>query len=72
MGRRAVNSSRGTCRGSKGEKTFDDVAVAPIVLFPVSEEDNPVAKGGSEVLFIFIPNDIHFFAIAMVTTLTDS
>jgi hypothetical protein len=72
MGRRGVNSSRGTSRGSKGEKTFDVATVAPIVLFPVSEEDNQVDKGGSEVLFICIPNDIIFFAIVMLTTLTDS
>ena len=49
MGRRGVNSSRGTGRGLKGEKTYDISAVAPIVLFPVSEEDNAVEKGGSEV-----------------------
>ena len=69
MGRRGVNSSRGTVRGSKGEKTFDVEAIAPIVLFPVSEEDNQVDKGGSEVLFICITNDSILFAIAMLTTL---
>ena len=72
MGRRGVNSSRGTCRGSKGEKTFDVAAVAPIVLVPLSEEENPIDKRGSEVLFIYIPNDIIFFAIIMLTTITDS
>ena len=51
MGRRGVTSSKGTGRGSKGEKTFDVEAVAPIVLFLVTEEDNPDDKGGSEVLF---------------------
>ena len=58
MGRRGVNSSRGTSRGSKGKKTFDVSDVAPIVLFPVSEEENPVDKGGSEVIFVCIPNEI--------------
>jgi hypothetical protein len=52
MGRRGVNSSRGTGRGFKGENTFDVSMVAPIVLFPVSEEDNSVDKKGTEVLFI--------------------
>jgi hypothetical protein len=51
MGRRGVTSSRGTGRGSKGEKTFDVADVAPVVLFPVSEEDNEVDKVGSEVMF---------------------
>jgi hypothetical protein len=60
MGRKGVNSSRGTGRGSKGEKTFDVSAVAPIVLFPVSEEDNEVDKGGSEVMFICNYNEIHY------------
>ena len=57
MGRQGVNASRGTCRGSKGEKTFDVSAVAPIVLFPVSEEENPVDKGGSKVIFMCITKD---------------
>ena len=57
MGRRGVNSSRGTGRGSKGEKTFDVSAVAPIVLFQVSEEENPVDKGGTEVIFVCIPEE---------------
>ena len=52
MGRRGVNSSKGKGRGSKGEKTFDVSVVAPVVLFPVTEEDNEVEKGGSEVKFI--------------------
>ena len=65
MGRRGFHSSRGTGRGSKEEKTFDVTVVAPIVLFPVSEEDNLVEKGGSEVMFVYIPNDIILFAIVM-------
>jgi hypothetical protein len=56
MGRRGVNSSRATARGSKGEKPFDASTVAPVVLFPVPEEDNLVDKGGSEVMFICIQN----------------
>ena len=72
MGRRGVNSSRSTCRGSKREETFDLSVVAPIVLFPVSEEDNLVNKGGSEVLFIYIPNDIFLFAIVMLTSIMES
>jgi hypothetical protein len=55
MGRRAVNSSRGTSRGSKGKKMFDVAVVAPIVLFPVSKEDNPVDKGAMKCcLFAFL------------------
>jgi hypothetical protein len=52
MDRRGVNSSRGKGRGSKEEKTFDVSEVAPVVLFPVMEEDNDVDKRGSEVKFI--------------------
>ena len=55
MGRRGVNSSKGTCRAFKGEKTFDVSAVAPIVLFHVSEKDNQVDKRGSEVMFVRNP-----------------
>jgi hypothetical protein len=51
MGRRGVKSSKGTGRGSKGDKTFDVAEIAPVVLFPVSEEDNEVDKGGREVMF---------------------
>jgi hypothetical protein len=52
MGRRGVKSSRGTGRGFKREKTFDVSEVAPVLLFPVTEEDNEVDKGGSEVMYI--------------------
>ena len=72
MGRRGVNSGRGTSRGSKGEKTSDVSAVVPIVLFPVSEEDNTVDKGGSQVLFICNPNDILLCAKIMLTSITDT
>ena len=72
MGRRGVNSSRGTRRGSKGEKTFDVSAVAPIVLFPVSEEDNQVNKGGSEVMFMCNPSDNNICSIKMLTYIRDS
>jgi hypothetical protein len=57
MGRRGVTSSKGTGRGFKGEKAFDVSGVAPVVLFPVSEEDNEVDKGGSEVMFIRNQNE---------------
>ena len=60
MGRRGLNSARGTGRGSEGEKTFDVSAVAPIVLFPVTEEENQVHKGGSEVLILCKPNAIFY------------
>ena len=70
MGRRGVNSSRGT--GSKGEKTFDVSEVAPVVLFPVSEEENEVDKGGSEVMFICNHNEILICAIKMLSSITDS
>src|ERR1700738_2548008 len=72
MGRRGVNSSRGTGRGTKGERTFDVSAVAPIVFFPVSTEDNEVDKGDSEVMFMCNPNDILICAIIMLTSITDS
>ena len=72
MGRRGVNSGRGTSRGSKGEKTSDVSAVVPIVLFPVSEEDNTVDKGGSQVLFICNPNDILLCAKIMLTSIKDT
>ena len=72
MGRRGVNSSRGTGRGSKGEKTFDVSVVAPIVLFPVSEDENLVDKGGSEVCIVNIPNDIILFTIVMLNCITNS
>ena len=72
MGRRGVNSSRGTGRGSKGEKTFDVSEVAPVVLFLVSEEDNEVDKGGSEVMFICNHNEILICAIIMLSSITDS
>jgi hypothetical protein len=58
MGRRGVTSSKRTGRGSKGEKTFDVSEVAPVVLFPVTEEDNEADKGGSEVMFICNQNEI--------------
>ena len=45
MGRRGVNTSKVTGRGSKEEKMFDVSTVAPIVLFLVTEEDNQVDKG---------------------------
>jgi hypothetical protein len=57
-GRRGVNSSRGTGRGSKGEKTFDVSGVPPVVLFPVTKEDNEFDKGGSEVTYFCIHNEI--------------
>ena len=57
MGRRGVNNSKGTGRGSKEEKTFDVSTIAPIVLFPVSEEENQVDKGGSEVTIMCNPDD---------------
>ena len=72
MGRRGVTSYKGTGRGSKGEKMFDVEAVAPIVLFPVTEEDNPDDKGGSEVLFICNLDEIHVCAKIMLTSITDS
>jgi hypothetical protein len=72
MGRRGVNSSRGTGRGSKGEKTFDVSEVAPVVLFPVTEEDNEVDKGGSEVMYICDHNEIVLFANTMLNSIKDS
>ena len=69
MGRRGVNTSRGTGRGSKGETTFDVSAVAPIVLFPVSEEENPDDKEGTEVLFMCNRNEIILSAIIKYTSI---
>ena len=57
MGRRGVNTSKGTSRGCREEKLFDVSTVAPIILFLVLEEDNQVEKGGSEVTFMCNPND---------------
>ena len=57
MGRHAVNISKGTGRGCREEKSFNVSTVVPIVLFPVSEEDNQVEKRGSEVTFMCNPND---------------
>ena len=57
MGRRGVNTSKGTGRGCREEKSFDVSTVAPIVLFPVSDEDNQGGKRGSEVTFMCNPND---------------
>ena len=65
MGRKGGNST------FKGEKTFDIAAVAPIVLFPVSEEDNPVQKGCSEVLFMCITKDIYLFANTMFNSIME-
>ena len=63
MGRRGFNSSRGTGKGSKEEKTFDVSELAPIILFPVSEEENLVDKEDSEVWFTYIPNDTILIAM---------
>ena len=68
MGRQGVNSSRGTGRGSNEGKIYDVTAVAPIVLFPISEED----KGGSEVMIIGNLNIIIVFAILMLTSMIDT
>jgi hypothetical protein len=62
MGRRGVTSSKGTGRDSRGDKTFDISEVAPVVLFPVSEEDNEVDKGGSEVMLLCEHKEIVLFA----------
>ena len=63
MGRRGMNSTRATPKGYRGEKPFDVSAVAPVVLFPVPEEENLVDKGGSEVMFICIQSYIYSIAI---------
>ena len=52
MGRRGVNSSRGTARECEGEKPFDVSEVAPVVLFPMLEEENEIDKGATEVMYI--------------------
>jgi hypothetical protein len=65
MGRRGVKSSRGTGRGFKREKTFDVSEVAPVLLFPLSEEDNEVDKGGKEVMIIYNHNEIPICAISL-------
>jgi hypothetical protein len=72
MGRRGVNSTKGKGRGSKGEKTYDVSEVAPVVLFPVSEEDNEVDKAGSEVMNICKHNEIVICAIRMVHSIRNS
>jgi len=45
-------------RSKRNVESFEKAEVAPIVLFHVSEEENPVDKGGSEVLIICKPNAI--------------
>jgi hypothetical protein len=42
-------------RSKRNVELFEKAEVAPIVLFHVSEEDNPGDKGGSEVLIICKP-----------------
>ena len=63
MGRRGVKSSRATVRGPQGDKPFDGSAVAPVILFPVLEEENHVDKGGSEVMFMCYHNGIALSAM---------
>jgi hypothetical protein len=59
MGRKGDNSTKAThSRSKQNVETFEKADVAPIVLFPLSEEENPVDKGGSEVLIICKPNAI--------------
>jgi len=72
MGRRGVNTSKGTGRGSKGENFFDVSEVAPVVLFPVTEEVSEIEKGGSEVKFIMNHNEKFLCAIIMLTSITES
>ena len=55
MGRRGANTSKATGRGSKEEFFFDVSTVAPVVLFPVTEEDDQVDKRVSEVTFMCKP-----------------
>ena len=68
MGRRGVNSSKGIGRGSNEEKKYHVTSVAPIVLFPVSEED----KGISEVMIMGSPNISIVFAILVLTSIIDT
>jgi hypothetical protein len=72
MGRRRDTSSRKTGRGSKGEKTFDVSEVAPVVLFPVTEEENEIDKGGSEVMFICNHNVNLLCEIIQLNSMTES
>ncbi len=65
MGRRGVNSSRVTGRASMEERTFDVSTVAPIVLFPVSEEDKQIENGVNEVMYMCIHDDC--FCVIMRT-----
>ena len=60
MGRRGVNSSKVTGRGSMEEKTFDVSGVAPIILFPVSEEDKQIDNGGNEVMYMCSSDEMFF------------
>ena len=63
MGRRGVNSFRVTGRASTEEKTFDVSAVAPIVLFPIAEEDKQIDNGGNEVMCMCIHDECYFVQI---------
>ena len=72
MGRRGLNSSRVTGRASTEEKTFDVSGVAPIVLFPVAEEDKQTENRGSEVMYMCIHDECLFCANVMMKFITDS
>jgi hypothetical protein len=53
IGRKGDNSTKAThSRSKRNVESFEKAEVSPIVLFPVTEEDNPDDKGGSEVLYI--------------------
>ena len=71
MGRKGDKSTKAThSRSKRNVESFEKAEVAPIVLFPVTEEDNPDDKGGSEVLYIQNPHDIVFFKNEMSTIVT--
>ena len=59
MARKGDKSTKAThSRSKRNVELFEKAEVAPIVLFPVSEEENAVDKGGSEVFIICKPNAI--------------
>ena len=73
MGRKGDKSTKAThSRSKRNVESCEKTEVAPIVLFPVTEEDNPDDKGGSEVLYLC--NQIYSFprAIIILTFSTES
>ena len=67
MARKGDKSTKAThSRSKRNVELFEKAEVAPIVLFPVSEEENPVETGGCEVLIICKPTAICLFVFTVI------